>query len=169
MPIFYEEKKIMFKKILFPTDNSENSERALNYAIELAKSFNTEVVIFFCEPDLIKEFEKVTNFRYYNDEKEVENEILYSFQTVMNEIKEEFISKGISAKVIMRKGHPGEAIVEASNSENCVLIVMGSRGNGAIKSLLIGSVSNYVIHHSKCPVLLVGQSHNDPKYSMYRR
>jgi len=49
----------------------------------------------------------------------------------------------------------GETILETAASEDVQLIVMGSRGHGAIKSLLVGSVTDYVLHRSKVPLLIV--------------
>lgn len=49
---------------------------------------------------------------------------------------------------------PGEAIVDVAKEEHAMLIVMGTRGMGTIRRTLIGSVSDYVVHHAHCPVLV---------------
>lgn len=51
-------------------------------------------------------------------------------------------------------GEPAEEIVELARLEGCHMIVMGSRGLGAVKGLLVGSVSNRVLHTAPCPVLV---------------
>ena len=48
----------------------------------------------------------------------------------------------------------GEAIVNAAKEEKVTLIVMGTRGLGKIRRTLMGSVSDYVLHHAHCPVLI---------------
>ncbi len=53
------------------------------------------------------------------------------------------------------EGHPAEAIVNLARLRNCDLIVMGSRGLGTFKELLLGSVSDKVVRRASCPVLVV--------------
>ena len=52
-------------------------------------------------------------------------------------------------------GAPGEVIVDLAETEKYDMIIMGSRGFGTFRSLLMGSVSNYVLRHAHCPVVLV--------------
>ena len=50
---------------------------------------------------------------------------------------------------------PGHAIVQAAEEEEAGLVVMGTRGMGKICRTILGSVSDYVVHHAKCPVVIV--------------
>jgi len=67
---------------------------------------------------------------------------------------------GISAEPIHRIGEPGPEICEVARTGQADLIVMGRRGRQGLSEMLLGSVSNYVIHHAPCSVLIVqeGQS-----------
>ena len=49
---------------------------------------------------------------------------------------------------------PGEAIIETADEEKAVMIVMGTRGQGTVRRTVMGSVSDYVVHHAHCPVLV---------------
>ena len=51
-------------------------------------------------------------------------------------------------------GKPGETLVEIANEEKVTFIVMGTRGLGTIRRTIMGSVSDYVVHHAHCPVLI---------------
>ncbi|XP_052795506.1 universal stress protein Slr1101-like isoform X4 [Mya arenaria] len=51
-------------------------------------------------------------------------------------------------------GPPGEAIVKAADSQNADMIVAGSRGFGTLRRTIMGSVSDYIVHHSKVPVMI---------------
>jgi nucleotide-binding universal stress UspA family protein len=53
------------------------------------------------------------------------------------------------------EGDPGESIVEAARAEHADLIVVGSHGRGGVGRFLIGSVSDHVVRHAPCPVMVV--------------
>jgi nucleotide-binding universal stress UspA family protein len=59
----------------------------------------------------------------------------------------------VPVEVVARCDRPQDVLVEAS--QGAALVVVGSRGHGAVGSLLLGSVSNYVAHHADCPVVIV--------------
>ena len=59
-----------------------------------------------------------------------------------------------SAKFVSKEGDPGEAIVAVGQKEKAVLIVCGTRGMGKLRRTFLGSVSDYVVHHAHCPVLV---------------
>ncbi len=62
---------------------------------------------------------------------------------------------GANATFLVWEGEPGEAIVAAAESENADLIVVGSHGRSGVSRFLIGSVSDYVVRHAHCPVMVV--------------
>lgn len=62
---------------------------------------------------------------------------------------------GADVSFLVWEGDPGEAIVEAAAAEGADLIVVGSRGHGAVGRFLIGSVSDHVVRHATCPVMVV--------------
>jgi len=59
--------------------------------------------------------------------------------------------------VLSYTGKPGEAICSVAKDEQATLVVMGSRGLSTVRRTLLGSVSDYVIHHAHCPVAVVKQ------------
>jgi nucleotide-binding universal stress UspA family protein len=68
--------------------------------------------------------------------------------------KKELANKGVRADTLIKRGNPASMILKASKGFD--LIVMGSKGMGTFKRLLLGSVSNTVVQSSKVPVLIVG-------------
>lgn len=62
---------------------------------------------------------------------------------------------GIEAKLLLREGDPAYEIVQAAQTESYDLIVVGHRGLSPIKAFLLGSVSNRVVTHAPCSVLVV--------------
>ena len=55
--------------------------------------------------------------------------------------------------------HPGESIVDAALQEHVSMVVMGTRGLGTIRRTILGSVSDYVLHHAHCPVAVCQHQH----------
>ncbi|XP_029653816.2 universal stress protein Slr1101, partial [Octopus sinensis] len=76
-------------------------------------------------------------------------------QKNVDTIKKRLDDAGLpDAEVKIIAGKPGEAIVHASQEEQAHLIVTGTRGLGTIRRTLVGSVSDYVLHHANVPVLI---------------
>lgn len=59
------------------------------------------------------------------------------------------VSKEVSS------GHPARAVLDAAEEAGADLIVMGNRGRGGFTKVLLGSVSQHVLHHARCPVLVI--------------
>ena len=64
-------------------------------------------------------------------------------------------ARGVKAETMLVRGHPARAILDAAKAKGTDLIVVGSRGLGGVKGLLLGSVSNAVVQNSKVPVMVV--------------
>jgi nucleotide-binding universal stress UspA family protein len=70
-------------------------------------------------------------------------------------IVEEARANGADATFLVWEGEPGEAIVSAAEAESADLIVVGSHGRGPMGRFLVGSVSDFIVRHASCPVLVV--------------
>jgi nucleotide-binding universal stress UspA family protein len=66
-----------------------------------------------------------------------------------------FTDAGMAYEWQFEVGHPVDTILHVAKDRGADLIVLGSRGLGGFKRLLLGSVSNGVLHHAPCPVLIV--------------
>lgn len=141
----------MFKKILFPVDGLESSKKIIDYIKDFAKKFNSEVVLV-SSLDLSVISPGPLLFSLNSEQ---EDEILFTYQSILNEIKADLEKEDIKAESKLVKGHPGSLICSVAKSENCDLIIMGKRELSTVKSYLLGSVSNYVVHHAICPVFLI--------------
>ncbi len=140
---------IKTKKILVPLDGSKNSIRGLDMAIHLARrsqgtitalAVKTVPGIYAIHP---------LGFLDFNSMKEVKK--------LLADAKLRAAKKGIQLTGKAIAGDPGYDIARfANNSKNGIdLIVVGARGRGSAKEIFLGSVSNYVLHKSKKPVLVV--------------
>ncbi len=145
----------MIKKILFPTDGSECSKNAERYVIDFAQKFKSEVILLHTYeiPEVGYGHPSTVGIYHYND-KMIED-ITTAAKNFTDEVKVLFEAENIPVKTILKKGNAGAEIIQALDSEDCDLVIMGSRGLGGIKSFLLGSTSNYVVHHTKKPVMLI--------------
>ncbi len=145
----------MFKIILFATDNSAHSDKALPQVIDLAKSNNSKVIV-------LNTYYIPKNLRTNNDSEQhyanldkMEKNLIDYGNKIVNHVKEKLEEQNINVKAIVVNGPAGITIVNKAKEENCDLIIVGTRGMGNIQNPLISSVSNFVIHNAKCSVLLV--------------
>ncbi len=136
-------------KILVPLDGSKNSKRGLEMAISVARQFGATITgVYSINEPPHSEFRGVGSVQEsLNDE----------IKKLMEEAKVLAAQNGIVFKEKMMRGDIGYNIVKLAHNkkEKFNLIVIGSRGRGSIKEMFFGSVSNYVIHAAKIPVLIV--------------
>ena len=136
-----------FKKILNPVDGSDHSKRSTQYAIELAKQFNSKIVLLHCH----NRFPVVLSEPYFqeaiNEIMKTSEELVSPFETVLEEGEVEY-------EVRILEGIPGSTIANVAQIEKVDLIVMGSRGVTDFEGLFLGSVAHQVLHKSDCPVFI---------------
>lgn len=135
------------KQILVALDGSNNSFRALDFAINLAQQSNSTITGIFVYPPN----DVLYPIRY--DEKLMRLEGHH----IMDTAKKKSAKKGIRFSHKLTKGNPGQEIVKLANNKryNFTLIVIGSRGLSGVKEIFLGSVANHVLHKSKIPVLII--------------
>ncbi len=135
-----------FKKVLIATDGSKYSESAQKKAIDFARSYGGELVAVSVV-DVPSEF-------YAESPKTVE-ELVKKAKTYVEAVKKEAESAGLKADAIVREGEAYRAITDVSRGSGAGVIVMGSHGRTGLRRLLMGSVTEKVIGHTPCPVLVV--------------
>lgn len=138
---------IKIKKILVPLDGSPNSFRGLDAAIHMARDFHATITgLYVLEMVKPQRNEPITP---------LEKMLLERAQSIMKKAKLKAAQKGILFFDRTSYGNDGEKIVDIAKGKDFDLIVIGSRGMGAVKEVFLGSTSNYVLHKSKKPVLVV--------------
>lgn len=142
----------MFKKILVPVDGSSTSQAAVSKATELAKAFGSTVtVIYVIDP---YPFTGVgTDFAY--GQAEYLSAATAEANTAVHAAKESFAAAGVTVDTSIIEAHTAwRGIVEAGESLQADLIVMGSHGRSGLEKLVLGSVAQAVLSHTKLPVLI---------------
>ena len=138
------------EKILVPVDISAKSYKALDVAIYLSKHLGAEITVMHVIPPV-----KVGKISFVKDVfKQVQSEAKKSIKNAMRYCE----SKNTTAHNKIAKGEEADEIIKFATKHNFDLIVMGSTGKEAVKELVFGSISNYVMHNSNIPVLSVKES-----------
>jgi len=141
---------ITLKKIMVPTDFSEQSDRVVRYGTELASRFGAEL-------HLLHAVEAVPIMygegAYGPPENEAELEAVAARH--LEEVNVEADNVDVVRKVV--HGHPFVEIVRYAKEHDIGLIVIGTHGRGAIAHMLLGSVAEKVVRKAPCPVLTVRQ------------
>jgi nucleotide-binding universal stress UspA family protein len=155
----------MFKRLLVAVDGSENSARASQAALELAEKLKAELVVLHAiiPPALYYHAETSPEgpvIEPPTHEKEIDLYLEYA-RRVGRGIVDPTVSKAKKFGVTVKADIPEatasvmETIVNHAIKENADLIIVGTRGLGSFKKLLLGSVSSGVVDHAHCPVLVI--------------
>jgi len=144
------------KRIIFPIDRQENLPLPLNYCLDIAQKFGSEVILFHAY-DLSNDFSEALS-RYGNSSytlNQITENLKKHGEDLLKKIEAEFSERGIKVKKVIVQGKPEREIISTATKDDCDLIIIGRRGFGSLKSLLLGSVSDYVLHHAEIPVFVV--------------
>jgi len=142
------------KKILCPTDFSENSERALKYALALATLSQADLQLFhvvepITYPQSTEFFEPVL------DEVELMMKMETAFQQQLEDQVTTLKAQYPKIKGKLVTGNTFLEIIQAARDDDVDMIVMGTHGRTGLAHVLIGSVAERVVREAPCPVLTV--------------
>lgn len=139
-------------KILLPVDGSENSLRAADYLVKMAKTDPTHqvtllTVAYFVDPMML--YDSPVNLE------KIKAAAIEAHRKVANKAKAVFEQAGVPVQVEVISGDPAQTIIDYAEQSGIDKIVMGSRGVSNIKGILFGSVANKVLQLAKIPVTTV--------------
>jgi nucleotide-binding universal stress UspA family protein len=146
----------MFHNILVAIDGSSDAEQALKQAIDLAESEHARLTLFsslVTPPPAAYIGAGSGMAATIAAEAEAETEAI--LRTARDQVPDH-----LSVTSVLSSAPVRPALIRQIRDGDHDLVVMGSRGRGALRSVLLGSVSHYVLHHSPVPVLIV---HSDPE------
>lgn len=124
--------------VLMAYDGKPHTKKALDYAIEYAKSFNDTLYIMSVIPS--KDFIDETG----------------SIRAFLDGVKSEASEKGVKAITIIEAGHPSEVILSAAKRFECNVIIVGRADDKTgLDRVVLGSVSNSIVSNAQCTVIVV--------------
>ncbi|MEM3007501.1 MAG: universal stress protein [Candidatus Nitrosotenuis sp.] len=139
------------RNILIPLDGSDNSYRALDMAILLAKRLDAKITAVYCVSIIpIMEAHMIDPLKCQAEERKYADDVLRKAESVAKE-------NDIPVTTLVEYGNAGMKIINIVKNKKIKvdLVVIGSRGRSPIKEIFLGSVSNYVLHKSPVPVVIV--------------
>jgi len=154
----------LFERILVPLYGSEHSLRALDIAVQIAKKFGSTLTLIHVysitagtimmpepttlSPPGVPVVSSVEISKMAETAKKVG-------QRILEDAEQKAKAEGVSVEKLLEEGHVVQEIIRVAKEKNSDLIIIGARGVSHIRELLLGSVTDGVIHHVSCPVLVV--------------
>jgi nucleotide-binding universal stress UspA family protein len=165
----------MYKKILVAVDYSPVSEAVFQHAMALAKASDGQLMLVHVlhGDELVSPMTLPSGLDsiYWTPGSEIDlddwRRDWEKFETACLEQLRHYVrianANGVKAELRQVIGHPGRSICKMARIWAAQLVVVGNRGRGKLAELVLGSVSNYVLHHSPCAVLIIKPSPTLPE------
>jgi nucleotide-binding universal stress UspA family protein len=139
----------MFKTIVLALDGSDGSRRATPFALELAQRDNGKIVVAHVEEEIVGKGGGPIHA--------TEDEIQVEIREQAKKLSEEGVETSVEMTSVMLGG-PAHAIASIADKANADVIVCGTRGHAAVTGLLLGSVTQRLLHVAHQPVLVVPEA-----------
>jgi nucleotide-binding universal stress UspA family protein len=141
-----------FKKILFPVDLSESSEKILHYVQEVAKKFEAKIHILFAA----RVFQYFTSIYVPHPSiNKFEQEIIEGAEKKLYKFIDKHFKEYPGTKTVVVAGDASEEIINYVESQGIDLIIMGTHGRKGMDKVIFGSVAERVVKTAPVPVLVV--------------
>ncbi|WP_448381277.1 universal stress protein [Gloeomargarita sp.] len=162
----------MYKKILVAVDDTELGKSAFQTALDLASRYQAQMMLIHvlspiseAYPDSIF-ITPLASGAYVGLHEEVMRAYAEQWKNfeqkgleMLQRLTQTATAQGIPTEFTQALGDTGRAICDLAKNWQSDLIVMGRRGLKGLSELFLGSVSNYVLHHAPCSVLVVQREH----------
>jgi nucleotide-binding universal stress UspA family protein len=159
--------KPRFEKVLVAVDYDASTPEIFEKALELAKGYGSHLLVFHCLQGKMSGMPEAIAYGgvggysgiYSQEFIELEEQLLQEATAELHAWLASFAHRaqeeGMQAETDYQVGEPGRRICECAKQWGADLIILGRRGRAGLSELLLGSVSNYVLHHASCSVLVV--------------
>jgi nucleotide-binding universal stress UspA family protein len=144
----------MFRSIVVGTDGSDTARKAVDEAIDLAKSVGASL-------NLVSAYEPVPQSRLREEARQAPADLQWmvnpreDVDATLSAAADVVREAGVEVETFAREGDPADAILDVAEERNADLIVVGNKGMTGARRFLLGSVPNKVSHHAPCSVLII--------------
>jgi nucleotide-binding universal stress UspA family protein len=148
------------KKILYATDMSKNSSYAYLFATDMARRHDAKIIILHAIepiPPYVDVYTGITAEVKQKQQDETIEEMKKHLQTFCSKVEAQIGPPCVDlvSKILIRRGHPPEEILNTAEDEGCDMIVLGTHGKGFLAHTFLGSVSSAVLHRTRKPVYII--------------
>ncbi|WP_410509459.1 universal stress protein [Methanosarcina hadiensis] len=141
---------VTFKKVMIATDGSVCSRMAANNAIKLARlSGGTVYAVYVVSTDYFSSMAVDFDWERMCEALKKEG------KKAVNYVKRAGEMEGVKVETVLLKGHPADELIRHAEKEAMDIVVMGSLGKTGLDRILLGSVAENTVRHSKVPVMVV--------------
>ncbi|XP_060066573.1 universal stress protein Slr1101-like [Ylistrum balloti] len=147
------------RTVLIAMDGSEHADCAFTYYKDNLYKEHDQLVIVYCAE--YKSLNNQQSLTMMSIDPALVTNLIMEEEKEMNKIAEKFEAlvkdHKMKGKLIRVGGEPGPGICKVAQEQNADFIITGSRGLGTVRRTFLGSVSDYIVHHSHVPVLVCRQ------------
>jgi nucleotide-binding universal stress UspA family protein len=146
--------RYMFRSIVVGTDGSDTANKAVEEAIDLAKSIGGAIT-------LVSAYEPVPQARLREEARQTPSDLQWmvnpreEVDATLSDAADLVREAGLEVETFAREGSPADAILDVAEERGADLIVVGNKGMTGARRFLLGSVPNKVSHHAPCSVLII--------------
>ena len=133
------------KRIIVGVDGSDSAAAAIDWALDYAASDDVVVFAHVWQLSAPREFD--IGYEYAAKVEEAANLLVDGLVTKYRTVD------GPTIEALVQQGHAGQRLIDAAADAD--LLVVGRRGYGGFKGLLLGSISTYVVHHATSPIVII--------------
>ena len=145
----------MFRHILCPTDLKERAFITLKKAVQIAHQFNSKITMLNAHPEFMDQQERQMLRVSFDGLKEKYRRIAIESREEMRAEISKLHAEDIQVDYVLREGKPQTIIVEIAEKIGIDLIVICTDGRDNIKDFVTGTITEHVINHASCPVLVI--------------
>jgi nucleotide-binding universal stress UspA family protein len=150
----------MFTHILCPTDLKERALLALKKAVQIAHQFNSKITMLNAHPEFMGQQEREMLRVSFDGLKEKYRRVALESREEMKAEISKLHAEDIQVDYELREGKPETVIVETAEKLGIDLIVICTDGRDNIMDFVTGTITEHVINHAHCPVLVIPYSKN---------
>ncbi|MFA5831951.1 MAG: universal stress protein [Bacteroidota bacterium] len=149
---------IGLKKILVPIDFSDNSKKALRYAIPFAQQFNASLIlVYIVEPTIYPSDFGFGQVGFPDVEKELHEKAISEMSALIDAV----VPKTLNTQTMVGSGIPFVEITTFAKEQEVDMIIVATHGRTGVEHILFGSTAEKIIRKAPCPVLVVRSEEHD--------
>jgi nucleotide-binding universal stress UspA family protein len=137
----------MFENILVAVDGSKHSDAAFDVAMDITQKYSSQLFVLHVFQGGTGSGTLVSS-GVEDDNRSIGQQILNSYEAKAKERRLQ------NVRMLLQMGDAAQRIMETASEVKCGLLILGSRGRGGFKELLLGSVSHKITNHADSPVLI---------------